>query len=92
MKKIIAALVLSITASTTVQAYYPQSNVYGSSAGSQYYNGQISTEQYVDSLTGMGKQSTITHSNGTWSTVQPYSNGSAHIKHSNGAWSTYSPN
>lgn len=86
MKNIIVGLVLICAIiSGEAHAYYGQN-----SAATKYYSGEISSEEYVDSLVPQSHrhETTVYHSDGSKSLVVSGNNGGT-VYHSNGSKSVY---
>lgn len=87
MKKTILAIVTLCAFTGTAQAYYQCGQA--QSAGQKYYNGEISHEEYIDSLTGTKAPVHIQHSDGSSSTIHENTNGGGYILNSDGTSSRW---
>lgn len=87
MKIIVLGLVLLCAFTGKAQAYYGKD-----SAVAKYQRGEISADQYIDSLGVPSKaqsETTVYHSDGGKTIIKPQSSGHGTIYHSNGSKSVY---
>jgi hypothetical protein len=85
-KLIILMFLFSMGFGNQIHAYY------GNNAATKYYNGEISTDEYLDSCgvpSGRTQETTIYHSDGSKSLIRTGSSGQGTIIHSNGSKSIY---
>ena len=88
MKKLLTLLsTTSLLVSASAFAYYGEN-----SKAAKYYRGEISADEYIDSLGVPSRNpppTTIIHNNGTKTIIQPSSSGNGTIYHNDGSKSVY---